>query len=216
MMMMMICDVFPKSTNSMENHWGWRGFGFLPSFQILIETRPGRHCWWLCILRRLTFLLLTKNGTGYVEANGAHEKHDRQIMKIHLFRIPKQSMYGIFTHISNKNKPNVGKYAVHGEILESPVPYGKTPWILVLLVWCFSQVPIQCQISDVGHVLCILHGFHVCRVWEEILRLVAGGVLRHGAVPGIIFFGNTRCFLTVDDSAQGSTHPQTHQGHLKW
>ena len=100
-----VCDVFPKSTNSMENHWGWRGFGFLPSFQILIETRPGRHCWWLCILRRLTFLLLTKNGTGYVEANGAHEKHDLQIMKIHLFPIPKQSMYGMFTHISNKNKP---------------------------------------------------------------------------------------------------------------
>lgn len=115
-------------TPPMENHWGWRGFGFLPSFQILIETRPGRHCWWLCILRRLTFLLLTKNGTGYVEANGAHEKHDRQIMKIHLFPIPKQSMYGIFTHVSNKNKPNVGEYAVHGEILESPFPYGKTPW----------------------------------------------------------------------------------------
>lgn len=56
------------------------------------------------------------------------KKHDRQIMKIHLVPIPKQSISGIFTHISNENKPNVGKSAVHGEILESPFPYGKTPW----------------------------------------------------------------------------------------
>lgn len=112
-------------TPPMENRWGWRGFGFLPSFQILIETRPGRHCWWLCILRRLTFLPVTKNGTGYVEANGAHKKHDRQIMKIHLFPIPKQSICGIFSHISNFNKPNVGKSAYMEKYWNYLFPMGK-------------------------------------------------------------------------------------------
>ena len=31
-----------------------------------------------------------------------------------VFAFPKQSMYGIFTHIYYKNQPNVGKYTIHG------------------------------------------------------------------------------------------------------
>ena len=46
-------------------------------------------------------------------------------------------MYGIFTYISPKNGPNVGKYSIHGaygiEIVDLPMKHGDFPSFFVCL-----------------------------------------------------------------------------------
>ena len=54
-------------------------------------------------------------------------------MYIYVYMYPIESIYGIFTYISHKNQPNVGKYTIHGF-------YG--------YIWLTS---VAIDIGDIGH-----------------------------------------------------------------
>ena len=67
----------------------------------------------------------------------------------HLFSIPKQSMYGIFTYIYHQNQPNVGKYT-------SPMDGIPVPCDHLLLK--FAGINAQCHTGETVLMLALKDG----------------------------------------------------------